>query len=300
MPRVASVRKSRPDPSHAKIPPRLRRLRPPVAEESRRRLVPRASCGRRWSAWRSRSVSLCLFAPLIRSYLGGQEPTFVEQIELRVLDWHARLRGPIPPPANVTIVAIDETSLELVGRWPWPRTRTTEIVLRLAEGGARVIALDLILREPDENNRLVLARTLTERFRSLGLDRRARPRDRVRPASRGGPHGRRHRRGARASDGLDPPRRRPVLLRVPAARVPAARRRRLSGSSTGVVWSASPRPKPSSSIHARQAAAVQLPLLEVRHRLGRERPRQRATGRRRRAAPRRAGDPARRRPLSRA
>jgi CHASE2 domain-containing sensor protein len=35
-----------------------------------------------------------------------------------VLDWHARLRGRLPPPANLSIVAIDETSLELVGRWP--------------------------------------------------------------------------------------------------------------------------------------------------------------------------------------
>jgi adenylate cyclase len=104
---------------------------------------------------------VCLFAPI----------ALIEQIELRVLDWHARFRGPLPPPPRVSIVAIDEASLELVGRWPWPRTRTAEIIERLAEGGARVIALDLILREPDENNRLVLARTLTERFRALGLDR---------------------------------------------------------------------------------------------------------------------------------
>jgi adenylate cyclase len=104
---------------------------------------------------------ICLFAPL----------TLVEQIELRVLDWHARLRGPLPPPANISIVAIDETSLEIVGRWPWPRTRTAEIVQRLTEGGARVIALDLILREPDENNRLVLARSLAEQYRALGIGR---------------------------------------------------------------------------------------------------------------------------------
>ena len=99
----------------------------------------------------------------------------IEQIELKVLDWHARFRGPLPQPPNVTIVAVDEASLELVGRWPWPRTRTAEIVQRLAEGGARVIALDLILREPDENNRLVLARTLTERFQALGLARSGGP-----------------------------------------------------------------------------------------------------------------------------
>ena len=92
-------------------------------------------------------------------------------IELRVLDWHARIRGRLAPPANISIVAIDETSLELVGRWPWPRTRTAEIVQRLTEGGARVIALDLLLREPDENSRLVLARSLADRYRELGLAR---------------------------------------------------------------------------------------------------------------------------------
>jgi adenylate cyclase len=108
---------------------------------------------------------LCVFAP----------PTLVDQIELRILDWHARLRGSLPVPPNISIVAIDETSLELVGRWPWPRTRTAEIIQRLAEGGAKVIALDLLINEPDENSRLVLARTLAERYRALGLPRTSGP-----------------------------------------------------------------------------------------------------------------------------
>jgi adenylate cyclase len=108
---------------------------------------------------------LCVFAP----------PTLVDQIELRILDWHARLRGPLPAPQNISIVAIDETSLELVGRWPWPRTRTAEIIRRLAEGGAKVIALDILMNEPDENSRLVLARTLAERYRALGLPRASGP-----------------------------------------------------------------------------------------------------------------------------
>jgi adenylate cyclase len=92
-----------------------------------------------------------------------------------VLDWHARLRGPLPAPARISIVAIDEMSLDLVGRWPWPRTRTAEIIHRLAEGGAQVIALDLLLNEPDENSRLVLARTLSDKYRTLGLARSAGP-----------------------------------------------------------------------------------------------------------------------------
>jgi adenylate cyclase len=108
---------------------------------------------------------LCVFTP----------PTLVDQVELRILDWHARFRGPLPVPQNISIVVIDETSLELVGRWPWPRTRTAEIIQRLAEGGAKVIALDILMNEPDENSRLVLARTLADRFRALGLPRASGP-----------------------------------------------------------------------------------------------------------------------------
>jgi CHASE2 domain len=114
-------------------------------------------------------LCLVLESPLV------PQPTLVQQMELRLLDWHARLRGRRPAPANISIVAIDETSLELVGRWPWPRTRTAEIIQHLAEGGARVIALDLLLREPDENNRLVLARSLAEHYRALGIGRTSGP-----------------------------------------------------------------------------------------------------------------------------
>jgi adenylate cyclase len=98
-------------------------------------------------------------------------PDLLDQFELRVLDWHARLRGPLAPPPGITIVAIDEGSLQRIGRWPWPRTRTAEMIGRLAGAGARVIALDLLLNEPDENSTLVLARSLAEGYRALGLAR---------------------------------------------------------------------------------------------------------------------------------
>ena len=85
------------------------------------------------------------------------------------------------------------------------------------------------------------------------------PGHRVRPASRGGSLGRRHGRGIRPGAGRDPSRRPAILLRVPAARIHAARRRR----------SASPQPQPrrglrlpeaEQSISPREAVAVQLPL----------------------------------------
>jgi adenylate cyclase len=107
-------------------------------------------------------------------------PGPVALVELKLLDWHAQLRGPLPPPPGITVVSIDEPSLARIGHWPWPRTRTAEIIERLTAGGARVIALDLLLNEPDRNSRLALAEGLAERYRALGL------RDRGGPAARFG------------------------------------------------------------------------------------------------------------------
>ncbi len=104
-----------------------------------------------------------------------RQPRFVahvaDPLELGVLDLHAKLRGRLAPPPGITVVAIDGRSLERIGHWPWPRTRTAELIARLAAGGARVIALDLLLAEPDQNESLGLARGLAERYRELGLDR---------------------------------------------------------------------------------------------------------------------------------
>jgi adenylate cyclase len=107
----------------------------------------------------------CLFTP----------PGFVKLVELKLLDWHAALRSPLAPPPTITVVAIDEKSLEKIGRWPWPRTTTADLVGRLTEGGARLITLDLLYNEPDENSSLVLARDLADRYRQLGVSRAGGP-----------------------------------------------------------------------------------------------------------------------------
>jgi adenylate cyclase len=51
---------------------------------------------------------------------------------------------------------------------------TAGIVARLTEGGARVIALDIVLAEPDRNSSLLLARELADRYRRLDLGRAGR------------------------------------------------------------------------------------------------------------------------------
>lgn len=53
-----------------------------------------------------------------------------------------------PAPDDVVIVAIDESSLNAIGRWPWPRDVHARLIARLTEEQARGIAMDVIMAEP--------------------------------------------------------------------------------------------------------------------------------------------------------
>ncbi len=54
-----------------------------------------------------------------------------------------------PAPDDVVIVAIDDLSIAEIGRWPWRRAVHATLLERLGAAGARAVALDLILTEPD-------------------------------------------------------------------------------------------------------------------------------------------------------
>lgn len=49
----------------------------------------------------------------------------------------------------VLIVAIDESSLERIGRWPWPRAVHARLLERLQAAGAGPVAMDILFSEPD-------------------------------------------------------------------------------------------------------------------------------------------------------
>ncbi len=67
----------------------------------------------------------------------------------RMLQDNARAAVRQPPTDEIVIVAIDEKSLEAVGRWPWRRALHAELLRRVAADGPRCIGLNLLLTEPD-------------------------------------------------------------------------------------------------------------------------------------------------------
>jgi len=57
-----------------------------------------------------------------------------------------------PQSEDIVIVAIDEDSLSLLGRWPWSRRVHAALIDRLTTEEAQVIALDLIFAEADSSD----------------------------------------------------------------------------------------------------------------------------------------------------
>jgi adenylate cyclase len=85
--------------------------------------------------------------------------------------WLYRLRGPLPPPDQVLVVALDRRSAEVQGLptrlREWPRDVHARLVERLAAAGATVIVFDLIFErprdDPDEDQALAAAVRAAER-----------------------------------------------------------------------------------------------------------------------------------------
>ena len=53
---------------------------------------------------------------------------------------------------DIIIVAIDDESLNDLGRWPWPRSTHARLINRLEQEHPRAIGLDIIFSEADANN----------------------------------------------------------------------------------------------------------------------------------------------------
>jgi adenylate cyclase len=75
-----------------------------------------------------------------------------QRVESASLDARFNLRGSLPPPTDIAIVAIDEDSIKALGRWPWPRSLHADLLNYLTKAGARSVLFDVLFTEPDTGN----------------------------------------------------------------------------------------------------------------------------------------------------
>jgi adenylate cyclase len=113
---------------------------------------------------------LCLALLIGFAALRVADPAPVEEIRVRTFDAFQRVDPRQKTQRPVTIVDIDDKSLEKLGQWPWPRTRIADLVTELTRLGAVVIAFDAVFSEPDRLNPAFAADT----FRNLDEETRAR------------------------------------------------------------------------------------------------------------------------------
>jgi adenylate cyclase len=125
---------------------------------------------RRWFARRiGYARMLCLALLIGFAALRAADPAPVEEIRVRTFDFFQRIDPRQKTARPVTIVDIDDKSLEKFGQWPWPRTRIADLITELTRLGAVVIAFDAVFSEPDRLNPADAADT----FRNLDEDTRA-------------------------------------------------------------------------------------------------------------------------------
>ncbi|MBI4062065.1 MAG: CHASE2 domain-containing protein [Elusimicrobia bacterium] len=91
----------------------------------------------------------------------------LESVEFKAYDLRAKLRQNLNPPPEIVLVEIDDDSISQLGRWPWPRTRMAAAIDKLKAAGPKVIGLNVLFSEAEQNQGLLEVKRLEERYREL-------------------------------------------------------------------------------------------------------------------------------------
>jgi adenylate cyclase len=113
--------------------------------------------------WRALQIALPLLVLLGGIALRIADPGLLEELRLRTFDHLQTLRPRPYAAAPVLLVEIDDESLERVReQWPWPRWMMAELISRLQQAGASVVAVDILFAEADRSSPAVLLERLPE------------------------------------------------------------------------------------------------------------------------------------------
>lgn len=111
------------------------------------------------------------------SVLRTLDPAPIEILRVKTFDIYQQIEPREVTQRPVTIIDLDEASLNEVGQWPWPRTTIAEMVQRLTAMGAIVIGFDIVFAEPDRMSPALVQATMP------GLDPDTRERLRGMPSN---------------------------------------------------------------------------------------------------------------------
>ncbi len=112
------------------------------------------------------AISIGIFSALLSLLLYVWSPSILRTIDLKLSDFRFKIRGEVTPNSNVAIVAIDEKSINQLGRWPWSRYRLAELIDKLKDYDPKVIAFDITFSEHESEDADRALGEALEKFRS--------------------------------------------------------------------------------------------------------------------------------------
>ena len=115
--------------------------------------------------WRSDGFVVALIAVLLIA-LSQSGP--LASLELATYDIGVRSARQAPG-EQIAVIAVDNESIDNLGRWPWPRDIMAAMIDRLSAAGAKVIGLGVFLSEPQTDPGLVVIRSLQDFWQQSSL-----------------------------------------------------------------------------------------------------------------------------------
>jgi len=95
--------------------------------------------------------------------------TGIETAELKFYDFRARLSAGQPQKNEVAIIEINDDSISKIGRWPWSRSKITDMLVMLSSETTKpaVIGLNILFSEPEKSGEAAMADYIKGRYTEL-------------------------------------------------------------------------------------------------------------------------------------
>jgi len=123
------------------------------------------------------SLRIGLILTLLMLFLSYQRPMFMEQLESRAFDIRFKLRyqldAQLQGAKEVVVITMDEKAIENLGRWPWPRTDWAKFLITLGKYNPKVISLDVVFSEPDQNINVNYLKDVKSKYEELAKEDQA-------------------------------------------------------------------------------------------------------------------------------
>jgi adenylate cyclase len=93
-------------------------------------------------------MRIALIVGLLLSALRFEGCLYLHLTDRRAMDYRMLQRGTLEPGSEVAIAAIDDESIDRVGRWPWPRSVLARLIEKISDQQPAVIGFDVVFSEP--------------------------------------------------------------------------------------------------------------------------------------------------------